>query len=80
MQTKAYIALITKWYVTEIFSAALSPAEAPEVRIMTSANESLHCTDYEMVCSRIFSAVLPPAEASKVRVMTSQRVMTSHQK
>ena len=30
MQTKAYIALITKWYVTEVFSAALPTAEAPE--------------------------------------------------
>ena len=36
MQTIAYIALITKWYVTEILSAALPPAEAPKVRVMTS--------------------------------------------
>ena len=28
-----------------------------------SGNESLHCTDYEMVCDRKFSAALPPAEA-----------------
>ena len=30
-----YIALITKWYVTEIFSAALPSAEAPKVRVLT---------------------------------------------
>ena len=30
LQTKAYIALIAKWYATESFSAALPPAEAPE--------------------------------------------------
>ena len=30
MQTKAYIALITKWYVIEIFSTVLPPAEASE--------------------------------------------------
>ena len=36
VQTKAYVALITKWYVTEIFSAALPPAEAPKVWIITS--------------------------------------------
>ena len=31
-----YIVLITKWYVTEIFSAGLPPAEAPKVGIMVS--------------------------------------------
>ena len=36
MQTKAYIALITKWYVIEIFSAVSPPASAPKVRVMTS--------------------------------------------
>ena len=36
METKAYIDQITKWYVTEIFSAALPPTEAPKVRVMTS--------------------------------------------
>ena len=36
VETKAYIALITKWYVTEIYLAALPPAEAAKVRVMTS--------------------------------------------
>ena len=30
MQRKSYIALITKWYVTEIFSAALPLTKAPD--------------------------------------------------
>ena len=33
---KGYIDQITKWYVTEIFSTALPPTEAPKVRLMTS--------------------------------------------
>ena len=33
VQTKAYIALSTKWYVTEIFSATLPPAEALKVEL-----------------------------------------------
>ena len=33
---KAYIDQITKWFVTEIFSAASPPTEAPKVRVMTS--------------------------------------------
>ena len=36
METKAYIAQITKWYVKEIFSVALPPTEVPKVRAMTS--------------------------------------------
>ena len=35
METKAYLALITKWYVTETFSAALLQPEAPKVRVIT---------------------------------------------
>ena len=31
VQMKAYIALSTKWYETEIFSAALPPAEVLKV-------------------------------------------------
>ena len=41
MQTKAYIALITKWYETEIFSAALPPAEAFKVRVMTHSKNDV---------------------------------------
>ena len=36
METKTFIDQITKWHVTEIFSAALAPTEAPKVRVMTS--------------------------------------------
>ena len=36
METNVYMEQITKWYVTEIFSAALAPTEAPKVRVMTS--------------------------------------------
>ena len=48
-------------------------------RMKLSANESLHCTDYEMVLyvTEIFSDALPPAEAPKVRRMTPQRIVTS---
>ena len=35
-ETKTYINQITKWYVTEMFSAALPPTEALKVRLITS--------------------------------------------
>ena len=34
METIAYVDQITKWYVTETFSAALLPAEASKVRVI----------------------------------------------
>ena len=50
MQTKAYIAPITKWYVTEIFSAALPPAEAPKVRVMASQQKWRHNSIFGGFC------------------------------
>ena len=35
-EMKAYMDQITKWYVTEVFSVALTPTEDPKVRVMTS--------------------------------------------
>ena len=73
MRTKAYTALITKWYVTEIFSDALPSAEALKFelrrynkkilaknRMKLSTNESLHCCDYQMVCDRKFFGCFTP--------------------
>ena len=72
VQTKAYIALIAKWYVTKFFSAVLHPAEAGKFELwrhskkiltenrMKRANESLHCTDYEMVCDKNFFDCFTP--------------------
>ena len=36
VETKAYMDQISKWFVTEVFLAALPPTEAPKVRVMTS--------------------------------------------
>ena len=44
-----------------------------------SANESLHCTDYEMVCDRNFFAVLPQTETPKFELWRhSKKTLTTN--
>ena len=50
VQTEAYIALITKWCVTEKFSAALHPARTPKVRVMTSQQKWRYNLNFEGFC------------------------------
>ena len=80
MLAKAYIALITKWYVTEIFLTALSRQKPPKLerwrhsgnilpknRMKLSANESLLCTDYKLVLyvTKFFRLLYPRQKPPK---------------
>ena len=86
VETKAHIDQITKWYVTEILSAALPLTEAPKVWVVTSqkyASVPFLDTTQNLVRTKAYIALIAkkfvsefcfgcftPAETSKVWIVT----------
>ena len=46
--------------------------------VKLSANESLHCTDYKMVCDRSFFGCFTPGRSPRVWIMTMEKTLTKN--